>query len=478
MGKIRNQPTGRFTETGIGPLKTYLISLWDTLRSGYWFIPACVCLATATLAIIIPIFELQFTDSGSLIAPAWLRTTHESAVTMLSSIFGAMITVIGTVFSITIVALSLTSQQFGPRLLRQFMSDRTTQWTLGFFIATATYCLLLLRVLDKNRTADQLPHLSVAVGVGLAIISIAVLIHFIHHVAVHIQAPSVVAAVASELDASIERLFPVRVGCTDENQSLGVTDDLGNPSATILSRHEGYIQAIDAEGLLSFCCENQFIVKLLCRPGDFISEGTALLGIWCAGAEARQWLESDAAQHDSQTTARDVAEHQVNDLFIVGRIRTPRQDARCAVDELVEVAVRSLSPGINDPFTACNCIDRLSAALAKLSEREMPSPYRYDSDNRLRVIAPAVRFQELLDAAFDPIRRNGADCVQVLIRLMVMLEKLDVRAAREEDREAIGRHAGLVAQCGERLTSDYDVSCIADAYERFQARPSSSISSQ
>ena len=192
-------------------MKTYFLNLWDTARTSYWFVPSIFAATALILSFGMPLVDESILNSGIQL-PEWIFTTTSTARTTLSAMASAMIAVTGTVFSITIVTLSLTSQQFGPRLLRRFMYDLTTQVTLGVFLATGFYCLLMLRVVESQVNGLVAPHLSVLVAVVFAILSMAMLIVFIHHIAMLIQAPNVVAAVARDLDDAILRLFPEKIG--------------------------------------------------------------------------------------------------------------------------------------------------------------------------------------------------------------------------------------------------------------------------
>ena len=192
-------------------MKTYFLNVWDTWRSSYWFVPTLFAVGAVLLSLTLPLLDAAIAKSGWS-QPEWIRTTTPTARSTLSAMAGAMVAVTGTVFSITIVTLSLTSQQFGPRLLRRFMYDLPTQVTLGVFLSTGLYCLLVLRIVEHHDGGAAAPHLSVLVAVMLSVLSMAMLIVFIHHVAMLIQAPHVVAAVARDLDDAIARLFPEEIG--------------------------------------------------------------------------------------------------------------------------------------------------------------------------------------------------------------------------------------------------------------------------
>lgn len=461
-------------------MNTYLQNLWDSLRASFWFIPAIL----ASLAII-----------GSFLLPAidhripeeylsWCATTTPAARTTLSTIAAALMTVTGTVFSITVVTLSLTSQQFGPRLLRSFMHDMLTQITMGMFLSTGVYCLLVLRIVE-DREAVAVPHLSVASAVGMTVVNMGLLIFFFHHVSQMIQAPKIVASVADDLDDSIQRLFPEPIGegQTEQDEQPQVDaflEHLGDDVIRVRACGEGYIQAVDGEGLLEFARCHDVCLQLLRRPGHYVSRGDELARLWLlsdADAESRADVdragdcESDAIEKTSEQWDRRLA-----DFVIVGSRRTPRQDVECAVDELVEVAVRSLSPGINDPFTAINCIDRLRSTLGRLAERRTPRALRRDEAQQVRVIAPVVTFPDVMDAAFNAIRQYATDSPVVMIRMLEAFRSIQQHVSRDEDHQAILAHAQKVLRAAEQgVDEESDLEVVRQRYATIAEASDASI---
>ncbi len=444
-------------------MNAYLLNVWDSIRASYWFVPSLLVSVAVVLSFVMPFLDSTMVASGGLV-PESIQTTDQTARSVLSVTGGAMIGVTGTVFSITIVTLSLTSQQFGPRLLRRFMYDLPTQFTLGVFLSTGFYCLLLLRVIEKSGPgASTTPHMSVLLAVVLAVLSMAMLIAFIHRVALLIQAPHVVAAVARDLDDSIDRLFPVMMGdpLSKEELANGMVSDAAfetHPSRTVIrSVHEGYIQALDAEAVMDLACRQDVVFRLRARPGDFIVAGGPLADV--AAANDR---ELDDALIERVSDA-------LNDVIIVGIRRTPRQDLECAIDELVEVAVRSLSPGINDPFTAINCVDRLGAAMGRLAERRLPSPYRCDADGSLRVIALPVSFGGTLNAAFSQIRRYGRGSVAVTQRLLESMHSIAEHTTSVDDRKALLLQAEMTLRLSEAFKEEHDRKSVKDRFEQLKS---------
>jgi uncharacterized membrane protein len=372
----------------------------------------------------------------------WLTATPDSARAGLGAIAGAMVTVAGVVLSITVVALSMTSSQYGPRLIRSFMEQPATQIALGAFVATSLYCFLVLRAVRGGEDdVSFVPHLAVLLSLAMAIVSVGILIYFIHEVAVLVQAPHVVKSVSDDLDAAIERMFPQRLGepvpaVLARGEVPMQLAALGDQFTSIAADVEGYLQAIDTDGLMHRAVADDAVIQLLVRPGDFIVRGAGL---------ARVWSAHPLREHFGE---------KLNGLLIVGNRRTPRQDVECAVVEMVEVAVRALSPGVNDPFTAITCVDRLAASLTRLARRSAPSPLRHDKDGRLRVIARGVEFPGVLNAAFDQIRQNARGNVAVSARLLEGLHLIAQEAFERDQQECVRRQAEMILRASDEAIAE------------------------
>ncbi len=431
-------------------MKTRLTHLWDSVNSSLWFIPALMTIITvgasfATITLDGAVKERLASEVGWIWAGG-----PEGAREILSTIAGSMITVAGVVFSITVVVLTLASSQFGPRLLRNFMRDTGNQVVLGTFISTFTYCLLVLRTIRSDGTGEEfVPHISVTIGIVLALASLAVLIYFIHHVSISIQAPIIIARVADELDRGIERMFPEKLGEDVKEDTEPDRRDLppetqGHP---VSSDASGYLQAIDTDGLMELAEAKDLLIRLEYRPGQFIVTGNNLLLIW------------------SKQPVDESLVGKVNGLFFLGPERTEEQDVEFSVHQLVEVGVRALSPGINDPFTAMTCVDRLGEALSRLAERELPSKYRYDEGHKLRVIAKGTTFADVADAALNQMRQYGRSSASVTLRLLESLAVVAQHVRRDEDGAAVLRHAGMIERGSrEALTEPHDRDAVEERY--------------
>jgi uncharacterized membrane protein len=412
-------------------MRARLANLWDSFRSSFWFVPSIMSLFAIALAM--GTCQLDEMIASSNRELSWFSTTAEAARSTLSSVAGATIALAGVVFSITVLTLSIASSQFGSRLVRNVMSDSIADLVIGQYVGTSLYCMLVLQTVreGKNGTDVFTPQLGTAVGLILGLICMGMLILFIHHVATAIQAPTIVTAVARDLDLAVDRLFPERIGerPDEEEAKLSIEDlraELSDNNITVASQAEGYIEGIDGESLVSLACEVEGVVELLCKPGDFVTREKLL---------ARIWLPRDTEKTEDMTTSYT---NSVNRVIIVGPRRTPRQDVGYAARELVEIALRALSPGINDPFTAMSCVDRLGGALGRLVERSVPVRIRRDDDSVARVlITEADDFPEVLIQSFGQIREYGASSTAVSLTILKALTEITNHASRPDDIYAI-----------------------------------------
>jgi len=434
-------------------VKSLLRKYWDILHSSFWFLPSlmvggAVALALATIAVD------EAATAEWLQALGWAYTGGaEGASSVLGAIAGSMITIAGVVFSMTLVALSLASSQLGPRLLRNYMRDTTTQVVLGTFVSTFVYCLLILRTIRRADEIAFVPHLSVNIGVLFALVSVGVLIYFIHHVAMSMQAGQVVARVGQDLADEIDRLFPEPIG---DGQSWSRIDSVETslPEAfdrearPVLAGDDGYLQHIEVDTLMALATQADVLLRLDRRPGQYVVSGRSLVTVWPGECVTDEFAA------------------QVNAAFALGNQRTSAQDVEYAIHQLVEIAVRALSPGINDPFTAVACVDRLGSALSRLAQRKMPSPYRHDEDQRLRVLAAPITFPEIVDAALNQIRQCARPSAAVSIRLLETITLVAEAVHRPADRAALQRHAEMIVRgAREGLPEEEDRRVVEDRFE-------------
>ncbi len=433
-------------------MKTKLLSLWESVHTSFWFLPTVMALAAIGLSVGMVRLDRSISVDIPLLNEFLYPGGAEGARLVLSTIAGSMITVAGVTFSITIVALTLASSQFGPRLLRSFMADKGNQVVLGTFVGTFIYCLLVLRTVQgADRETAFVPELAVTVGIVLALAGFGVLIYFFHHASTSIQSERVVDTVYRELISEINRTFPETPAQAEpvlvpveQPGELGTHEE----AITVAAVSSGYLRAIDTEGLMSLATAHDLVIRLVRRPGDFIFEQTPLARV-AGGGEVDSYIYN-----------------QVQHAFVLGTYRSLKQDVEFPIQQLVDMALRALSPSLNDPYTAMNCIDRLGAGICHLNARHSPPRHRYDQAGRLRLIVDVYTYEGIVDAAFNQIRQNARRSVAVNIRLLETLQAIAATARRDEQRKVIRRHAEMIHRAGReaaREESDRN-----DLEERFQ----------
>lgn len=327
----------------------------------------------------------------------------DGARELLSTIASSMLTIAGLVFSITILVLQLASSQFSPRILSTFLQDRVTQSSLGMFLGSFVYAMMLLpRVRSEtDSTPAFVPGVSVYVAFLLALISVGFFVRYIHHMAHSIRAVNIIGRVAQETHASIERLYPEQFfEEPSEPRSLP-----SHPADLVLenSRPAGVVIHVDQEALLHAARSRDVLIELIPRVGDFVPSGAPLCRVW--GASEPEGLS-------------------VNDWIVLATERTPRQDPMFGFRQLVDVAERALSPGINDPSTAKQALDHLHDLLRALARRSIPAAARVDDGGVLRLWLPHPDWSDYVRMTFDEIRSYGSGSIQVMNGARVALEDL------------------------------------------------------
>lgn len=402
---------------------------WYGLRTNYWFVPGVCLVASVALA-----WGLTALDHQAQVAwpgpLAWLQL-HDPATarTVLATVASSLITVVSLVFSLTMVVLVLASSQFGSRLVQTFIGKRSNQWVLGVFVGTFLYCLLVLFLERPGPEGLFVPQFSTAAALVLGAASVIVLVFFFHEVAQSIQAESVIALVARDLEASIERLLPA---ADEPAPDAGRPEREGAPLPalrTVVSADgEGFLQGVDYAALVAAARGIDAALFVHRRPGSFVIRGGALAVVRSRESVPEETLAA------------------VRRAFRYGPHRSPLQDIEFAIYQLVEVAVRALSPGVNDPFTAMACIDRLGAALARLAARR-PAPGIYrDDDGTVRVEAEMLGFHDYVQTAFSQIRQHARGDVAVLGRMLETLDSLAPQLRNEAQRVAVRAQAEMVCR--------------------------------
>jgi uncharacterized membrane protein len=418
------------------PSHAYLQADWrrEAIRTNLWVVPAVEALAV--LGLFVGTYALdRGAYRGELQLPAWvLSGTADTARQILTAIAAAIMTVVGVVFSITIVALTLASTQFGPRMMRNFIRDRGTQLTLGTFVATFFYVVLALVSIGGGPRGDFVPHLSITVALVLTLVDLAVLIYFINHIATAIQLPQVIAGIAGDLAKEIDARGGDRstgFGSARGPSSEELLRRMADCGAVIRTPASGYLQVIRHDTLLKIATAAEAVIHLPHRPGHFLVRGQALANVWPA----------EAAEYVAENLQRG---------HVTGPYRTLTQDISFGFDQLVEIALRALSPAVNDTFTALTCIDWLADCLCRLTMGWHPQRIRRDDTGHIRVIAHEADFSRLIERAFEKIRQAAEGMPAVMIRQLDALAKIIEQTPQPAMRRILLHQADMIQRANLR----------------------------
>ncbi len=431
------------------------------LNANYWFYPATFALAGALIALGMIWLDrngfAEFLNNMEMIVPVRPKGASDILTVMASTMIG----VASTVFSITLVAVTYASGTYGPRLLTNFLEDRGNQISLATFIGSFVYALVVLRSVraeDESPTdaaiaaGDALPgfapQLSLLFAYVLLALCVAVLVYFLHHVPASIRINSVLESIGKRLLRAIKKDYPIEDSRWDASPEKG--------GETILANGEGYVQMIDFDDLEKLARDNDSVISLRVRVGDFVHRGMALFDVeGCDPCE----IEDEAREH-----------------LTLGPIRTPEQDPQFLIDELVEIGLRALSPGINDPFTAITALHWLGAAISEIGRRDLKKPVGNrdgddaDGEGKTFLIPKSDGFDHYLERSFGSIRPGVATSVNAA---MVMLEVLENAAKPLDNTDRVyllREHGRLLFEQAESALTGPDLARLRNRHIEFETR--------
>jgi uncharacterized membrane protein len=401
---------------------------WHDLQAALWFRPAWITVLAVLLALTITtVDQLPY-----FAAPTLLRIGADSARAVLGAIAGAMLSVVGMIFSILMVVLVLASQQFSPRILRNFARDRISQNVLGLFIGSFTYSLLVLARISEHEDRVFTPVLSVTVAIVLAIVAIGSFIYFIDHITRTVRISYIVAEINRQTETLLHRLY-----AEDQREEATPAEDeaaekdapLATAEATrIRSLRPGHIQTIDYQHLLHLAKENNWVIKVERPVGDFVARDGLLLSLMPGQKVSQELLDA------------------LHGAFDIGTERTLFGDALFGVRQLVDIALKAISPGVNDPTTAINALDYLGNILIYVARHADVSGRYYDEKGRLRVVVPRPSFATMLDLAFDQIRHYSNREPTITLRVLELLGEIAQATGDPARHAAIWRHTSMISR--------------------------------
>lgn len=393
--------------------RTRSISRWARIWRPFWALPTGILVAAVVVGSLLP--ELDRVGSGAL--PYVFAGGPSGARDMLGTIAGAMISVTGLVFSITMVVVQLASSQYSPRIMGDFLASRVTQVTLGIFAASFTYALTVLRSV-RGESGDGgafVPQLSVTLAFLLVLASVGMFLAFIHHITQSIQVGSIVSHLGDATVAVIDGCFPAPAASAARSGPQRWTPDDGLVPQTLPALEHGAIVEVDHRGLVRRAAEDDLVIELLLHVGEFVPEGVPAIRVW--------------RRHGAPALRDDQAKH-IRGLVAVERERVLNQDPALGIRKLVDIAERALSPGINDPTTAIQVLDELHRILRRAVGRsELPAVVL--RDGAVRLVHRPQRVGQLIDLSLAEPLHYGAGSLQVPARAARMLEDLRAVALPE-----------------------------------------------
>jgi len=420
----------------------------EVLRTNLWLVPALEVAGAVILFVVTYSLDRAAYD-GVFKVPGWaISGSADVARTVLTAIAAAVITVIGVVFSIVIVALTLTSTQFGPRMLRNFIRDRGTQLTLGTYVATFVYAVLTLGSVGQGSHGNFVPHISVTITLVLMLADLAVLIYFLHHIALQIQLPQVIASIAGDLQSAIELQAGDASAGADAEMAALLIAEMDGEGGVVEAPRSGYLQFIQHDTLVTLATEVDAVVHVRYRPGHFIIQGTEYATVWPAEAASRVAQELSRAH-------------------VTGPYRTLAQDVSFGIDQLVEICIRALSSAVNDTFTALTCVDWIGDSLTKVTGRWQPTRVYRDAAGAVRVIATEVTWERLVQRAFEKVRQAARGMPAVMIRQLDALARIMERTTAQADRQVLLDQAAMIERLSAGTVDEpSDRADISRAYQR------------
>ena len=415
---------------------------WDRVRVSFWFAPVVMSVAAIVLSRGMLWLDGRIPDEILANSRLILTGSVDQLRTALLNMAGTVLATAGIVFTLLTLPLSTVAAQYGSRLLRVFLGDHITQYVLGMFVGTFVYCIASVTSIPPVQVT---PQLTTTFGLLLMLGTFGSLIVLVQHITTMLQAPNIVAAAGNEL---LEVILSEAPDEFESSTSLSQTnrdaaDTLaGKDGFAVRVQETGYLQYMDAEYALTLLGEKDLVIRLLCQPGDFVSQGTVTALVW------------PAAQVDEQL------DKQLQRAFQVGRRRTPTQDVAYAFNQLVEVAVRAMSPAINDPFTAMTCLDYIGNGLALFIQKGERSPYVYDQNGKLRVAFKPVTFEKLLDFSFNMLRHCSCENAEILKYMLKTIDTIGQKTKYPEMRQKLARHVELIqaeSKAGSLIEQDRQV---------------------
>ncbi|CAA9303072.1 MAG: hypothetical protein AVDCRST_MAG56-5598 [uncultured Cytophagales bacterium] len=431
---------------------------WQMLRESLWFVPGLMVLSAFALAWGLVTLDSGATATGTRRFSPPYDPGVDAARDMLAAIAGSMLTVAALAFSLTLAAISLVSTQYSPRVLRNFMRDEVNQFVLGYFVSVFCYCLVVQGTIRGPDEGRFVPATAVLAGLLLAFGGVAALIFFIHHIAEGLQTGTIVRTITRETREAIAEMFPLGLGepIVDEEKAQAAFAYAAEQQGwkPVVSDQSGYLQQIDTAALMQWAIRHRAVVRLDYPVGAFVGTGTSLFsvrsGMEVPGDPPAEWPDD------------------LMKCVALGRHRNMEQDVGFGIQQLVDIALKALSPAVNDTTTAIMAVDHLGDIGGALARSEFPSPLRSDG-RHLRVLVRTGSFEEYIRLSFDLVRINARGNHAVFERLLRALALVASQAATPERKAVLREQAGLLLEfAGQTLQTAYEQKGVRELYAELQ----------
>lgn len=415
-------------------IRQFLINI----RSSLWFVPGLMIFGSILIAVVLIMVDSNVTREWLISYPLIFGLGAEGSRGVLTAIAGSMLTVAALAFAMTLSTISQASAQYSPRILRNFMKDRINQFVLGYFVSVFAYCLIILVTIRGADEIKFVPSLSVIVSLFLAIGGVIVLIYFIHHIAESLEVTNIVKAIEEETVAVIVKIFPEETEKSNDTEDTEKTNDIAESVHwyRVDSLSNGYIQYADTEGLMNLAVKHDMYLRMEYGIGQFVAEGTNLVSV-------------------SNNPDEDFV-NEINANFNIYRYRTIEHDVGYGIRQIVDIALKALSPGINDTTTAIICIDHLAVIVGKIAGRKLPGDTRA-KEGKIRVLVKSPSFRSFLETAFAQIRISGKSNLAIFLRVIKALSIIAEKTKGKEDLEVIEEQIVLTRDFAEEtLQTEYE----------------------
>lgn len=406
-------------------LTLHLRAVWDDLQASLWYRPAIYTVVALVLALITPYVD-QLTDWH------FFNIGADNARAVLSAIASSMLTVVTLTFSILMVSFTLASQQFSPRILRNFTRDQASQHVMGLQIGTFLYSLLVMVRVNEVGEQSFVPLLSVLGAIGFSMLGIGAFIYFVDHISRSIRVNYIIANIGKQTVELLDNEIPAQLVSYRQEHPTALTGE----AATINAAFAGYLQGVDTVRLVDIAQRYDLVLELTCQTGDFIVQGRPLLKLY-PGTKLTPQLSTE-----------------LENQFDIGTERTLFEDALFGIRQLVDIALKALSPAVNDPTTAINCLDYLTNILVHAAH--LPKHHRHydDQQGKVRLLVRKLSFEAMVELAFNQIRHYGCGDVLVTIRMIDALTEIAQATADQERRALLWRYVTMIRCSADRMVAD------------------------